>query len=426
MRETLAEWRVVFTEEMRRGVKRRAFLLMALSVPVLAVVILGAITVIRAALDRADEGPTDIGVVDLSPDVELALGAPSGVIFYATREAGIVAFDKDETGRELFVVPVDYLESGSVEWIHKSGAVFSGFDPGPGRAPAAMVTALLRLALARDGVPTEGLTRALVPTIFELVRIGEDLQPASQARFVVALIAALILMMAIMVGSSSLVTAVAEEKQNRMIETLLTSTRPLALLAGKLVAVGLTILMVVGIWLASLAVLLPLVFDSIPAAHDIPVDLRAFPWVVAFFLAGYLVSGVVMAGIGAVANGVREATQLSAVVIFPLVIPVYGIAIIVPNLDGAFARLQSFIPFTAPTTMMIRLAVGEPPMGEVVASLLVMLLTAGALLWVSARAFRTGLLSAGGGSGMRRLTLLVRRSVCGSCSGTVRRLDDRC
>ena len=128
MRETLAEWRVVFTEEMRRGVKRRAFLLMALSVPVLTVVILGAITVIRAALDRADEGPTDIGVVDLSPDVELALGAPSGVIFYATREAGIVAFDKDETGRELFVVADGSYSSGTIASMGQGqiavGAIF--------------------------------------------------------------------------------------------------------------------------------------------------------------------------------------------------------------------------------------------------------------------------------------------------------------
>ena len=60
--------------------------------------------------------------------------------------------------------------------------------------------------------------------------------------------------------------------------------------------------------------------------------------------------------------------------------------------DGGFARALSFIPVTAPTTILIRLSAGNVSGGEVATSLAVIFITALALLWVSARVFRAGLL----------------------------------
>ena len=418
MRETLAEWRVVFAEELRRVVRRWTFVLLVASVPALMALALGATLVVREIADRPDDASDEllgvIGVVDLSPDVDVA-GLPVPVVrVFATREEGMRAFVVDETVGQLFVVSEDYLETGRVEWVWRPGD--EGNGSGPDGASEAVLTSVLRAALAGGRLAPGVLRRANAPAGFERVRVGGDLEVVEDdeglmaGRFIVAFLGAFVLLFSIMIGSSTLVTAVAEEKENRMIETLLTSVRPFALLAGKLLAVGAANLAMVAVWLASIVVAGPLIFSALPAAQDVlPLDTGVLVWVLAFFLGGYLVSAVVMAGIGAVATGVREATQLSAVVIVPLIVPIYAFLLILQQPDGTLSRVLSFVPFTAPTTMMMRLAAGQPAPLEMGASLLVMLLAALGLLWVSARAFATGLLHAGGGGGVRRLVLLVRR-----------------
>ena len=80
------------------------------------------------------------------------------------------------------------------------------------------------------------------------------------------------------------------------------------------------------------------------------------------------------------------------------------------NPDGGVSRLLSFIPFTAPVTMMIRLAVSDVPLWEVVASLAVLLLTGVALLWISARVFRAGLLMYGQRMSLRGVFAALRQA----------------
>ena len=415
MRGTLAEWRVVFAEELRRIVRRRTFLLLVASVPLLLAVVLGAVMVVRQVTDGTDAAPEDIpapiGVVDLSPDLEPAGRWAMRVQIFTALDDGMRALVDDGRVGQLFVVTEDYLRTGRVEWL-PGVAGYTG-ESRPDAASRAIVTSMLRAGLAAGNLTPEALSRAAGPAIFERARIGdgseliEERDEAVVGRFIIAFAAALVLLFSIMIGASSLVTAVAEEKENRMIETLLTSVRPFALLAGKLIAVGVANLAIVAVWSASIIVAVPLIIEAVPDARDVPVDPGVLPWVFAFFLAGYLVSGVVMAGIGAVATGVREASQLAAVVIVPLVAPLYALPVFLVDPDGGLARALSFVPFTAPTAMMMRLAVGSPAPLEMAASLLVMLLVALGLLWVAARAFSAGLLDTRGG--VRRFLLLVRR-----------------
>ena len=65
------------------------------------------------------------------------------------------------------------------------------------------------------------------------------------------------------------------------------------------------------------------------------------------------------------------------------------------NPDGGLARGLSFIPFTAPTTMMLRIGAADIALVEIIASLAVTALGGVVLLWGSARVFRAGLLMYG-------------------------------
>ena len=410
MLEMLGEARVIFEEEIRRTVRTRAYVIIALSVPVIMLVLLVAVPAIRGIVEgKEEEEPKPIGIVNLSESLSLDTEAFPGVVVLAGRDEGIEELSQEDI-KELFVIPRDYLATGSVEWVH------SGGGPDPSDSSAAVVVVILRISLAVEELPREFLGRALSDVSFESVRIGPDGLPLEEdedaivGKAILTAISALLLMFAIMGTAGTLTQAVAEEKESRMIEVLLISARPLSLMAAKVLALGVSGLAVIIVWGGSVVVIVPRIFDTIPDAPELGVDPVTVVWVVAFFLAGYFFSAVILAGIGAASTGIKEANQAAMLVIMPNMVPMYALMAIIPSPDGALARTLSFIPFTAPLTMMLRLAFGEPSVMEVLASLALMALSGLALLWVSARIFRAGLLMYGQRMSIRRAFSALREA----------------
>ena len=415
MLETLNEMRLIFVEELRRFTHGKGYIILTLAVPTILLVVMGVILTVRAVSPDREE-PKPIGIVVLLSDWAAASDDLQGFRFlaFSTRQEGINALT-EETVEEVFVIPEDYLKTGRVEWLHGKGA-FSGLNSGPSGASSAAVRAYLRTALAGEQMTPELLTRAVGGATFERVRIGENGLPVEEdadtevGTIVVSLVSTLLLIFSIMIGAASLGEAVAEEKENRMIDVLLTCVKPLSLMAGKVLAIGTAQLIMITVWVGSVVVIVPRIADVIPSVFEFPINLGLLVWVLAFFLAGYFVSSVIMAGIGAVATKVQEANQLAFLVIIPLLASVYVLGLILSNPGGVLARVLSFIPFTAPSAMMIRLAVDGVSRLESLASLAVIVATGMALLWVSARVFRAGLLMYGQRPNLRRMIRALREA----------------
>ena len=405
----LDETGVIFREELRRALRSRGYLIIALSVPAILLLLVAVVPLIRDIAEGEEEEPKPIGIVNLSENLSLDTAGRPGVMELADRENGNEAL-ADKVIKELFVIPQDYLATGIVDWVHKGGGA------NPDGASSWTVTELLRIALAGEKLPPDVLRRALYGTEFQRERLGPDCLPLDQdeeaeiGAAVLAFVFAGMVLFAVFVGAGGLVQSVAEEKENRMIEVLLTSVRPLSIMAAKVLALGLAGLVLIAIWTGSVLALVPRIFDTFPDAPVFQADPLLLIWVASFFLTGYFFAAVVLAGIGAATTGVKEANQAAALVIVPMMAPVYGLIIILSNPDGLLARTLSFIPFTAPVTMMLRLAAGEPNTLEVIGSLAVLVLTGVALLWVSARVFRAGLLMYGQRMGFRRILSALREA----------------
>jgi len=415
VRETLHEMRLIFAEELRRFTRGKGYIILTLAVPTILLVVIGVIFLVRTVSAGGEEEPKPIGIVVLSDDLTFDPDDLQGFLAFDGRQEAIDGLARG-TVKEVFVVSEDYLNTGRVEWLHGRGGAFSGFDQGPGDGSAAAVTAYLRTALALEEVEPELLTRAVAGASFESVRISEDGLPVAEdagtevATFVVSLVSTLLLMFSIMIGAASLGEAVAEEKENRMIDVLLTCVKPLSLMAGKVLAIGTAVLITIVVWVGSVVVIAPRIVSFFPNAAEFPINLGLLVWVLAFFLAGYFVSAVIMVGVGAVATKVQEANQLAFLVIIPLLASIYVLPLILSNPDGGLARVLSFIPFTAPSAMMIRLAVDGASTLESLASLAVIVLTGMVLLWACARVFRAGLLMYGQRMSLRRVVRVLRES----------------
>ena len=408
MRGTLTEIRTILTEEFRRTIQRRIYRILTLAVPVILLVLLVAVPVIRGISDDDEDRDKDqdkIGILELSGELALDAGTVPGFQTYQDRESGIAALLADEI-KGFFVIPEDYLSTGKVEW----------FDPGVGFTGGSKgrVREFLRAALVADDLAPELVTRLLDPADFDRIKVNEDgstdKDPDKVGRILIPLLFGGLLMFGIMLGGSILMESVSEEKETRMIEILLTSVSPLAVMVGKVLALGAAGLIQLAVWVASVAIIGPLIFDQIPDAGQLAIEPGLMALVIAFFLTGYLVFAVTMAGIGAATASTKEASQISMIVTMPGFVPVLLIGMLLENPDGGVSRLLSFIPFTAPVTMMVRLAASDVPLWEVVASLAVLLLTGVALVWISARVFRAGLLMYGQRMSLRGVFAALRQA----------------
>ena len=174
----------------------------------------------------------------------------------------------------------------------------------------------------------------------------------------------------------------------------------LSLMAGKILALGTTSLIQIIVWFASIATIGPQIVDLVPNAAELEIEPLTLAYVSLFFIAGYFLFSVILAGIGSATTSAKEAGPITAVVLLPAGIPIWLVTAILSEPDGGLARVLSFIPVTAPTAMMLRMGSGDVSNFEIFASLAVTALAGVAMLFVSARIFRAGLLLYG-----QRMTL---------------------
>ena len=319
---------------------------------------------------------------------------------FGTRQEGTATLAEGNISA-LFVITDDYMETGLVEWLHTTSGLTADLqDDGA----ADKVRQLLRRSVLADRLAPDIETRFLSPATFESTVVNEDgttKEGAREAAFLsVSYIFGFLLMFAIMMGGNFLMESVSDEKQNRMIEVLLTSVSPPGMMAGKVFGMGAITLAQLLIWGVSVSLVGPRILGFLPELGELTIEPLMIVWMVAFFLAGYFVVSVVLAGIGAATNSSKESSQISAFVTIPMITPLALFQFIVGDPDGLAAIVMSFIPFTAPLTMMMRLGATEVANQEIVASLFVTVLGGFVLLWVSARVFRAGLLMYG-----QRMTL---------------------
>jgi len=395
VREAAGEARIVFSEELRRHIRRRSWLIITGLVPAILLILLIVVPVIRSISDDVEE-PNPIGYVDLSG--ELSEADFPNLMRFDTRQGGIDAIVAGDI-EDLFIVPADFLESGDAEWLSQSSGIFAG------EGNRNRFASFLTVSLITEKLDPSLLDRVIAGADYVRVHVGEDgsISPDDDDelnQLAVPLIFTILLMMSIFIGSSALLESVSEEKENRMVDVLLTSVSPLSLMAGKILALGTTSLIQTFVWIASIAIIGPQIVDQIPNAADLEIEPRTLAYLSLFFIAGFFLFSVILAGIGSATTSSKEAGPITAMALLPAGIPLWFVSVILGEPDGGVARVLSFIPFTAPSTMMLRIGSGEVSNIEILASLAVTVLAGVVMLFVSARIFRAGLLLYG-----QRMTL---------------------
>ena len=144
---------------------------------------------------------------------------------------------------------------------------------------------------------------------------------------------------------------------------------------------------------------------NLSTAFKLPVEFLA--WGAVFFILGYLVYASLMAGLGALVPNMREASQATFVVIFPLIIPMFLMNVLIEAPHGSVSTALSLIPFTAPVVMMTRLSAGGVPWWQPPVAVVLLVLTVVLVVRAVSGMFRAQTILSGQPFNIRRFLLAL-------------------
>jgi len=394
--------------EFTTTIRRISYILLTISFPLLGLL---GILIFLGVTQWGGEGPPPeeirIGYVDETSMFDEYTN-PDGVVFilYDTNdEARDALFSKEVS--EYFIIPEDYLETGLIERYTTEREL------GLPQATMALMEDFLVANLLAGEVSDEVLERAQTPLLPISTRLdpetGEIIPPESEiAAFAMPYVFALLFMMSLFFTSGYLLQGVSEEKENRLIEILLSSVSARQLLTGKVIGLGAAGLIQIVIWLISSVALLAIasLFISLPEGLTIPIGLIIFG--IIYFILGYLLFGILMTTLGSIGSTARESSQWTMIIVMPAVAPLILISLFINNPDHVIFTVFTLFPLTAPVAAIMKLSIGAFPVWELLLSITILTASIVGAMWLAARVFRTFLLMYGKRPSFREIRRYIR------------------
>jgi ABC-2 type transport system permease protein len=385
---------IVVRHEFFQVVRRKGFYLITLGLPFIAFMGLLINDVVKD-MDGEPQAPEvqTIGYVDKA-GMFRAYTEQSSVTFiaYSDDDTALQAVLSGEI-EEYFIIYENYLEDGVVERYTTEKELEV-----PAQTWYRIRDFMLNNLLASE-VDTQLLERAKHPLVMNswyLDESGQVSEPPDELQVILLpYVFGLLFIMSIFMTSGYLMHSVTEEKENRIMEVLLSSVSVHQLLRGKILGLGAAGLIQIIIWLMTIMIFIRIGSVNISALEDIEFPARIVVFGIIYFILGYGLFSVIYSGLGAMSPNARESQQMVGIFVLPAVVPLMLLGVIGEHPEGVVAKALSFIPITAPTTVIMRLANISIPVWEIGLSIAILLGSIILGMWLVAKIFRAYLLMYG-------------------------------
>jgi ABC-2 type transport system permease protein len=409
--------RDVFLYELRRNLRRKGYLFGTFGIPLLIFMLMFGYNALSSLAQPSPEdlakqfdfrGIEKAGYVDLSGEFPAVPETLANVLIsYPDEAAARTALNAREIDT-FYVIHDDYLQTGDITQ-HVPGLTISLFTPAP----------IEQLAYSKflPNADVATLRRLQQPAEFQEFNLEREKSAGAaqneDADFLMVYVFTFTFLLGLLITNSYLMQSVIEEKENRLIEILITSVRPGELLAGKILALSCLGILQIIVWAGGLilalnaALSLP-AFESMTVLNDIQIPLDRLPIMLAYFILGYLFFAAKYGAIGAISNSIREGPSYAAFLTVPAVVPFWFFPMFIATPDAPLPVILSIFPITAPIAMMIRLSVTAVPAIQIIISLAVLALSVAGAMWAAGRIFRVQTLLAGKTPKLRDIPKLLR------------------
>ena len=374
--------RLVARRELVEQVRGKSFLIST----AITLVILCAIIVVPRLFGVGRPETFDVGVVGgASAQVGQALAAQAdaaGVKVRLRQPADLAAAEADVRDGKLDLAIVDGRELVAKSDVDEQLSVL---------AQSASRAVRAQEGLAAAGLDQAEIQSALAPPPLP-VRSLEPVDQTERSKRAIATVSIFLLYGQLIGYCFAVAMGVVEEKATRVVEVLLAAVRPVQLLAGKVVGLGLVgLIQLVAIGVVGLTVAIAVDAISLPASA-----FGTIGWVLVWFLLGYGFYSSLFAVAGAIVSR-QEELQNTAAPLNLLMVGSFLVAFMGAGSDpgGTLATVSSFLPPVAPLVMPVRIAAGEVAAWQVAASLGIMLVSIVAVVLLAARLYEGAVLRTG-------------------------------
>lgn len=385
--------------EYSRLARRRSFLFSTLGFPLLLSMVIG-VGIWTAQTNNSGV----LGYVDKSgllSNTSPPENVQTPMREYGSRAQAERALEAGEISAVYFI-PADYLQSHTVTLLYREEPPGSEMHRDFGR--------FLRAALVMTfAEPTRHRLLAGAELSIHSADGERTLSEGNFADFLVPFAAAMLFAFAAISSSGYLLQVVTDEKENRTMEMLLTSLRPLDLIGGKTVGLMALTLTQLGIWATAVAI-----GAGVGSIYWEPLQAVTLSWdligvVVIYFLPSYMLIAGMMTAIGSAVTDVRQGHQIAGILNLLFIAPLFVLPILIEAPNSPLPLVMTFFPTTALMTTVMRWALSYVPTWQLLLSQTVLWTSALLSLWLAVRVFQIGRLEYGQPLSLRTLWVALGR-----------------
>lgn len=380
----------VITFEVIRVLKKKSFWAMVFGFPIMIGAVFGIVflsnNATRDAADKLKEQTFSIAITDdshlLSPQITSAFHAKM-----TTKEAGIAAV-KNGTVDAYFYYPAD-VSAHHIEIYGKNVGLFEN-----GRY-SSVALALLSQSVQNTVSPQiRTVLQNAAASDTTIYRDGRAYDPFKEMILPGIFLVLFYVLMSFFAGQA--LTSTTEEKENRVIEMILTTIEARTLIIGKIISL-IVLMLIQGVLVVAPVLIGYLLFRyqlNLPNIDlsGLPVDWARIGIAAVIFILSFAFFTGVLVLIGATMPTAREANQFMGFVMIALYGPLYAVSLFISMPDAPIVRFLSLFPLTSPIPLLMRNAAGNLQPWEIAAGVLILLVSSIFVLILAVRVFRFGAL----------------------------------
>ncbi len=298
----------------------------------------------------------------------------------------------DESLNGIVFIPKDALSTKEVRYYSKNPKNRSLI----GKLSAGINQVLVTKYFAGRGIDEKDISYAKKRVHFNTMKVNsQKIEKEGYGGEIISFGFTFLLYMGLMLSGTLILRSVIEEKNNRIVEVLLSSVSSNDLMVGKIIGATLTSLAQMFIWIIPIVLILSTSWFMIPA--ELKISVSVWQWLYFFlnFLIGIVTFLGLFAAVGAIFDNDQDAQSGLWPVMMLIMIPFFIALSIANNPSNSLAVYASMFPFSAIIVMPARMALVEVPVSQFIVSIVVSLLTLFLIFPISGKIYRIGILMTG-------------------------------
>ncbi len=399
----------VIKRELKERVMSKAFIIMTLLIPVFMFGLIG----IQAFLYSFDgDQKTTIEIVSETDDITLRLEdelqnsdltkdenfnfiyrtqTKSSFDDYIKTEGKADILDEKISG--IFFIPSAALTDKKVEYYSKTPKNFSLTNKVKWPINKILVDEYFTnkqlseedLTFARSGVDFTGFK----------VSEGSEIEEEGYGNLVLSYAFSFLLYISLLMMGSLTMQSVIEEKQNRIVEVLLSSLNAQELMTGKILGTAITGLLQMAIWLSPIIFLVSTTVFVLPPEFVLSITMTQILYLLLNFFVGLILFVGLFATIGSIFENAQDAQSGVWPVMMLIIIPFFISLAFIRNPTNPIGEIASFIPFASIIIMPVKITIVDTPFWQPILALVLNVATIFLIFPIAGKVYRIGILRTG-------------------------------